>query len=46
MTHFLYCYAITGYRKDPSKKPIKGASKESEEEQDSKPFLSESLDFL
>ena len=45
MTHFLYCYAITGSCKEPSKKP-KGGSDESEEELESNPILSEYLDFL
>ena len=42
---FLYWYSITGSCKEPSKKP-KGGSNESEEELESKPFLSECLDFL
>ena len=42
---FLYCYAITGSCKEPSKKP-KGGSNESEQELESKPFLSKSLVIL
>ena len=45
MTHFLYCYAIAGSCKEPSKEP-KGSSNESEEEKESKPFLSKSLVIL
>ena len=42
MTHFMNCYAITGSCKEPSK----GGSNDSEEKQESKPFLSECLVFL
>ena len=45
MTHFLHCYAIAGSCKEPSKKP-KGGSNESEEDEESKPFLSKSLAIL
>ena len=46
MTHFVvYCFAITGSCKEPSKRP-KGGSNESEEEPESNPILSECLDFL
>ena len=42
---FLYHYAITGSRKQPSKKS-KDGSNGSAKELESKPFLSECLDFL
>ena len=44
MTYFMY-FAITDSYKEPSKKQ-KGSSNESDEELESKPFLSECFDFL
>ena len=45
MTYFTY-FAITDSYKEPSKKQKGGCSNESDEELESKPFLSECFDFL
>ena len=44
MTHFVYCTAITGSCKE-SRKKAKGDSSESEEESESKPFLSKCFEL-